>query len=513
MTDSRSDPGRRSTPRLTAARALTCALALLGSACHSASPPSVTPQPAPDARLRLQQDVDALLSTPGLERSIWGVVVRGAESGETLYALNPGTLLMPASSLKVVTLAAAAERLGWDHVYETSLHAVGAIDVGYLDGDLVVVGSGDPSFDDWGGGAAALFAIWAERLKALGVRTIGGRIIGDDNTFDDAPWGVGWTWEDLGASYSAAVGALQINQNSARVSIVPASTIGERARVAVDPAWHDLEIDDDVTTSAAETLPLLSLQRLPGSPRLVLRGSLPVGSDPFVRTVSVDNPTLYFVQALREALVSSGIDVRGAAVDIDNIPDAPTRDEGVPLVRHRSPPLRELSATLMKNSQNLYAETLLKTIGGPGEAPASTEAGLQVVAQLLQEWGIPADAVLAADGSGLSRYNLATADGLASVLRHVHRHEYLRGPFVASLAIAGRDGTLARRMAGTMAEDRVFAKTGSFSNARSLAGYVRAPGGEPLLFVLMVNNFGAAGPLVESTMDAIVVTLAQFSGL
>ncbi len=118
-----------------------------------------------------------------LEHSYWGVLVKSLKSGETLYALNSRRLMMPASNMKIVTLAAAAERLGWDYTYDTQVFAAGEIESGTLRGDLIVVGSGDPSVTDKE--AEALFAEWAERLKSSGVRTIIGRIVGDDDAFED----------------------------------------------------------------------------------------------------------------------------------------------------------------------------------------------------------------------------------------------------------------------------------------------------------------------------------------
>ena len=127
---------------------------------------------------------------------------------------------------------------------------------------------------------------------------------------------------------------------------------------------------------------------------------------PFKRNASVYNSTLYFVNALRDALIANGINVRGLAMDIDDVVDAPRGDAGVTLVSYRSPPLSILAATMMKLSQNLYAETLMQAIGGPDQARS-----------VLEGWSITPQSVLIADGSGLSRYNLVTADMMASVVR------------------------------------------------------------------------------------------------
>jgi serine-type D-Ala-D-Ala carboxypeptidase/endopeptidase (penicillin-binding protein 4) len=170
---------------------------------------------------------------------------------------------------------------------------------------------------------------------------------------------------------------------------------------------------------------------------------------------------------------------------------------------------------MMKSSQNLYAETLLKTLGGLDEptsrsSSARTDKGRKIVENILAAWGVAEDSVIERDGSGLSRYNYMTPDALVSVLTHVDRDERLRDAFDATLPIAGRDGTLATRMKGTPAEGRVRAKTGSMSNVRALAGYVSTADGEPAAFAILANNFDASSDVINKATDAIVVAIANF---
>jgi PBP4 family serine-type D-alanyl-D-alanine carboxypeptidase len=195
-------------------------------------------------------------------------------------------------------------------------------------------------------------------------------------------------------------------------------------------------------------------------------------------------------------------------VDIDDVHDAPPRSRA-PLVTHRSPPLSSLATRLMKESQNLYAETLLKTMATT--SPRSAARGRTEAAAALQAWGIGPEALIQRDGSGLSRYDYVTAEALVTILTHVDRDERLRGPFESALPIAGRDGTLANRMKGTAAEGNARAKTGSMSNVRGLSGYVAAADGEPLVFSILANNFETPAATINDAADKIVVRLATFS--
>jgi D-alanyl-D-alanine carboxypeptidase/D-alanyl-D-alanine-endopeptidase (penicillin-binding protein 4) len=470
----------------------------------------VAPTAAPPTPLaQLQHDIDHVLDVPALARGYWGVLVTSLETGDTLYARNAGKLLMPGSTMKIVTLAAAAQQLGWDYTYETRLVATGAIDRGVLHGDLVVIGSGDPSLVDRDGMATGLFADWWTQLQANGIHTVTGRLVGDDNTFDDEELGAGWAWDDLTNGFATGVGALQYNENTARVTVTPGATIGSPASVAIAPADSGLVVQNALRTTPPGTPASVQARRLPGSARLEMHGSIPLGSAAVARTVSVANPTLFFVNTARDALVAAGIDIRGPAVDIDDITDAPSRESGTLIATYRSPPLSTLAATMMKASQNLYAETLLKTLGAATGSPTMT-ASREAAQRILRQWGIAPDGVVQVDGSGLSRYNYVTPDALVAILRHVDSDARLRGPFEASLPVAGRDGTLATRMQGTAAEGRVRAKTGSLANVRALAGYATSAGGEPLVFAILANNYGTAPDAVVTAIDAIAVKLAEF---
>src|SRR5690242_1557071 len=161
---------------------------LSAAACHPARPTvSVVPPRS------LQTDIDSILDQPALSRGYWGVLVKSLASGETVYRRDAGKLLMPASNMKIVTVAAAAARLGWDYTYETSLFRAGAIAEGALQGDLVVVGTGDPSLSLADGSAERAFSAWAQQLQAAGIRTVRGRVIGDDRRFTDEGLGFGWS--------------------------------------------------------------------------------------------------------------------------------------------------------------------------------------------------------------------------------------------------------------------------------------------------------------------------------
>jgi len=472
----------------------------------AAPPRTATTSPSVDA-LRLR--VARLLADPNVAAGTWGLEVRSLRTQETLVETNAHRLLTPGSTLKAVTLAVAADRLGWDYTYDTRVVAKGAVANGVLDGDLVVIGSGDPSFDDWDGSASAVFGSWANALKTRGVSAVSGRVVGNHSVFADDGFGAGWMWDDMAYAYSAPASGLQFNEGAAQVSITPGAAVGDPPVLALVPSHARVPVVNNARTGPAGSGTTLTLQALPRTAGATLSGTVALDSRPQLRNVSVGNPALYFANALRTGLLANGVDVFGGAMDSTEPVEVPAT-EGPLVLTHRSAPLSALADTMMKLSVNLYAETLLRTLGRDQGGDGSASAGIQVVRDALVSWGVPAAEVQIADGSGLSRYNLATPDAIVSVLAHVFADDRLRDPYIASLPVAGVSGTLASRMKGTAAERNAQAKTGSFTNLRAVAGYVHSAEGEPLAFAIIANNYGGAPAPVDHVTDAVVGTLAEF---
>jgi serine-type D-Ala-D-Ala carboxypeptidase/endopeptidase (penicillin-binding protein 4) len=500
--------------------------------------------------VRLQQELAAVFDNPSVS-ALWAVQVQSFDTGEVLFERNAHTLVMPASNMKLVTMSVAAARLGWDFRFATQIATDGAIENGTLSGDLIVVGNGDPTISDRGGDATRVFQSWADQLRALGITRISGRIVGDDDWFDDQPLGDGWAWDDLVYGYSTAGGALQFNEDVVKAIIKPGAAAGDPAIVTLEPAGSGLIVRNLVSTSGAGTTADVSLSRRPGSAVLEVSGVVPIGGRDIVQTAAVDNPTQFYVNVLRDTLVRKGITVDGQAVDIDDLKsDAahPTPADAAlalekrrVLFTHQSPPLAsdEVATTFMKVSQNLFGETLMLTIGAqnqgaalsftPAPAAASatavsaasaapafvrhrhTEAARKVYEDVLSSWGVPPSEHIIVDGSGLSRYDYITASLLVHVLRAMARDPKFAATFEALLPIAGKDGTLRGRMKGTKAEGVVHAKTGTLSGVRSLSGYLQTADGEHIGFSIIANNFKAPSAIIDGIAELAVERLVNFT--
>lgn len=503
--------GRGGGPLVAAA---TIVVLALGAACAARKPASVrapTLQEAithPDHHEQLRRDLRAIFSARTVDHGLWSVSVHSLKRGETLYSANSFRLQLPASNQKLLTTAVAAERLGWDYRYSTQIYATGPVAGGRLEGDLVVVSNGDPTINPrhqlrWGA-----FDEWAGQLAARGVRVVTGRLVGDDNAFAEPGWGLGWAWDDFAFGYGAPVGALQYNENQVELLIGPGIEAGSRAVISVSPPGSGLTLDHQVVTAAAGSDTRISLERVPGTTVLTVRGQVTAGAPPVRETAAVPNPTLFYLNALHEALFRHDI-VVGSPVDIDEVAVVPDMSKATLLLEDRSASLFEIVDVTNKWSRNLYAETLLRSLS-PAGAPATADGGLKVLTETLRRWGVSTDYYLARDGSGLSRYDYLTPDALIGVLTYTWLNPALAENFRSSLPVSGVSGSLARRLEGTPGAARVWAKTGSMSQVRSLAGYIVTAEGEPLVFAFMVNGFRVPAGEIDAAMDQALLRLVEF---
>jgi len=442
---------------------------------------------------------------PGVQRATWGVAVQSLSRNERVFDLNAQTLLVPASVAKLVSVATAAEAVGWDYRFTTTMRASGPVDDGALHGDLLIVGGGDPAIGGRGGDD---LNAWIDALKTAGVKRIDGRIVGVDDAYEDPRPGFAWSWDDLGYSTGAIFGALNLAENRLTVTVNPGAFAGASTSLAFNVEAQDLPITNRSVTGAPGTTALVWPEMRPGETTLTIAGSVPVGGMPATLTVSAGNPTAWFARVLRRRLVSSGIDVAGPAVDADDVSIAPP-DAAAIVYTYRSHPLAEIAQPLLKESINLYGEAVQR-LNAAGPPPRSNDQAIEGIKQRLTSWGISADAFQLVDGSGLSRRDVLAPEALLNVLSRMYDPS-ANSPWMRALPIAGIDGTLAARMKGTAGENNVRAKTGTMSNVRSLAGYATSRGGEVLAFVAIVNNFEGSGAQANAALDAIAVRLASFS--
>lgn len=483
-------------------------LSWTGAAVH---PPTHTATPAfaADPVKRLRADLDRIFSDRRFSGARWGVEVYSLDRSEKIYERDSLGLYVPASNNKIITAAVALICLGPDYRYETRALTDGHIENGALRGNLVIVGTGDPFHSPQlqPGDAFAAFRDWAAKLKEMDVRKIGGDIIGDGGAFDDTRFGLGWEWNDLGQGYAAPVGALQFHDNLLSLEIIPGPAKGDPALVRISPLENYLSLDNKILTGAEKTPVRVKIGRGATRKTILASGSVPLKGEAVSQSVAVLSPAHYFLSALRHILAEEGVDTMNCQIMEKRGYSSSSLSA---LWTHSSPMLTECLKPLLKASQNLYAETLARTLGLALRGEGSFERGREVVEKILEQMGIEKESYVYADGSGLSRLNLTSPDALVRVLRSMHRHRRF-ADFYDALPVAGLDGTLANRMKNTKAENNVRAKTGSIANVSAISGYMRTAGGEMLAFSILANNFLVPRDIAESIQDKALEHLANFS--
>ena len=344
------------------------------------------------------------------------------------------------------------------------------------------------------------FGCWASQLADRGVTRVTGSVVADDTCFPGPPLGRGWSWDNETYAYSAQISGLTVDGNAVLAEVRPGARVGAPCELALDPPSGYLVLDTGCVSGESDVeRPAVFRRR--GQNLVATTGPVPLG-ERARRRVTVEGPALYAAVLLEQSLTRHGILVSGAPFK------GAGPGEGIILAEHRSAPVSEILGMMNKPSDNNIAEALLRTIPRAVGKPGTADAGTEVVGDWLTELGIDAEPLRLCDGSGLSRYNLLTARALAALLRHVAR-EAEAAPMVASLPVAGVDGTLRARMQGTAAEGAVRAKTGSLWGVCALSGYVDGQHERALAFSLLINNYTCSGSAVRELQDRVCEILAR----
>jgi len=461
-----------------------------------------------------------------------------------LYERAESEPFTPASNMKVYTTAAALDLIGADYRWRTSVYLAGNLDAnGAINGDLILYGRGAPDLssniklDSRAESVNNSLAALADGLKARGVRSVRGRIIADESYFGGDDYPQGWLWNDMQWYYGAQASALSINDNSVLLTVASENqTSGDAPQVVTLPVTDFMHIKNDATVVERGKRTTIGVTWREGDGSLRVYGDIPAGTKSFGVRVATPEPARAAANLLRSALNERGIDTSAAEVTtrdarsraVENFNPATTPELAFSLSRT----LAEVVRTTNKDSVNLNAELLLRTLGRERSRPKpdatnadessqsqnahaqnqsrnydDTQAGLNALRRWLEAAGIPTSGFAPRDGSGLSPLNLVTPGATVQLLAYMTQVPAGR-TFFDSLPRAGYDGTLRGRMGDT--EGRVVAKTGALAQTNALSGYATSADGELLIFSIFCNDETGAGR-VTGTIDRIVTLLARYS--
>ena len=424
---------------------------------------------------QLEGAIAQITADPKLRQVQWGILVQTLTDPQPVYAHNAGQLMIPASNAKLLTTAAALTQLTPAFRFRTSIYQTNRAGEPL---SLWVVGRGDPSLTELG------LQRLTQQLHDRGITQID-RLMLDDQYFRGSPTSPTWELEDIQQGYGAPANSLILNQNAINLTLVP-QDIGQPLQVVWEnpgdrQGW---QVDNQSQTVAADAPEFVEVGRDLDRPIVHIRAHLHVGSDSEPVAISVLDPVDHFGDRFRQILQTNGITVQQTLTASDPLPSS-----AIEVTAVNSAPLAQLIVETNQESNNLYAETILRTMGTNSTAAITDNrtAGLQAMSTTLTTLGIAANQYSLLDGSGLSRQDLASPLALVQTLQAMARSPYAK-LYQNSLSVAGISGTLKNRFRESLVRGHLQGKTGYMSGAAALSGYLQPPNFPPLGLSILVNQ-------------------------
>lgn len=465
------------------------------------------------AQPTLQQRINrAVMRSQALQGAGVGIAVKDMK-GNVVAAVNPDQRLVPASNVKLVTTGCALHKLGPDYCFKTAIGYTGTISNGTLDGDIYIIGGGDPTLGadvkDFG---RLPYTEWMGILLRAGIKTVNGRIIGDSRLWEGFLEYGDWTYEDIGTYYGTGSGALCFYKNAIDLNV--AAGAGEGDPVQAEQTYPDtpwMHFTNSGVTGKEGTGNSLYLYTTDLAPWSELRGSFALDRAPktehFANKFGALTCSYYFYRHL----TSQGFKVTGGAADIDRagqirttgfVPMGPAGDPEV-IGHTESAPLRDIARKTNLDSDNFYAEAIFRTMGEESTGYAVYDSARVAEKRVLKELGLIPDDVTIADGSGLSRRNALSAGFLADYLLAMTFSPAFPA-FLASLAAPG-EGTLVPVLKNNPSKDRLRLKSGSMEGVLCYSGYIIGADGTPVASVsILVNGSTAKSAQIRRGLEGVL---------
>ena len=433
---------------------------------------------------------------------MWGVLALDRD-GRTLASLNQSRRMVPASNLKLITTGTALHYFGPDGRFRTRLGYTGQIKDGVLEGDVYIIGRGDPTLgarDSIALENERLFGLWKNLLTAAGIRAVHGRIVGDGSAYEGNLEHRSWGYDDIGTYYGTGTSALSFYANAIDFS-VRAATPGEPVQVQQTyPETPWLHFQNHSVTGPEGTGNSLYLYTTDLAPYAELRGSFATDRRPKTEHFSNKFGALTCAYYFWKNLQESGWEVTGGYADIDrsgyirNSGFVPEEKAGEPVVLGEtvSAPMAAIARITNVRSDNFYAEALFRAMGEDRTGVAIYDSCLVAQRQVLTELGVNPDGVRQVDGSGLSRMNYVSPEWMVSYLQAMQRSPAFDA-FLASLPHPG-EGTLSAFLQGVAGRERVCIKSGSMDGVLCYSGYILADDGTPAVTLSIMTNHTTAAP-------------------
>lgn len=432
----------------------------------------------------LSSKLNKIFSDKFFDSCLVAIQIDDLTADKVLFKKNEKMLLRPASNMKILTSAAGLIYLGEDYQFTTNLYYDGFISSDTLFGNIFVEGGCDPDF------SAQDFYEFSEALKNLNIKVIAGNLYGDISFKDSIYWGKGWMWDDDPSSDAPKLSALNLNDNCVEIFFK-----NEHLEISPQTKFVEILIYENDTSFTVDR------DWMNNTNKIIISGK-PENNSYF--KVNITNPEKYFLTVFKEVLDSNKIKLTGE-VGIQNL------SEKVYYITSVKRKFSDVIVNLNKNSDNLSAEMTLYALSEKyfGK-PANADSGVKIIKELIDLIGFQSRNYRIVDGSGVSHYNVLSAELIAGLLKYVYKKypEKFRILY-DSFPIAGVDGTLENRMKDSKAFNNVHAKTGTLTGVSCISGYVTTKKNHTLAFSIMMQNFVGSAKRVRDFQDKILGMIAE----
>lgn len=483
-------------------------------------------QESPTYASDIQKTLNEIAVDPTFEQAYVGICIMDTK-GNILAGVNPDKMMVPASNMKLITTGAALHILGPDHTFETTLAYDGRIEDGVLNGNLHIIGNGDPTLaskDSIAIPVERTFAVWEKMIRDAGIKRIDGHIIGDGRSFEGSAEEPTWLWNDIGTYYGAGVTGLMFYENMQSFSVSAGKSVGDEVNIKPyypESPWMDFRYA--CSTGQAGTGDKLYMYTSDLAPVAEIRGTF--GVDRAAKRVDCANkfPEYTCARYFENHLRRKGVSCSKGAADFKLMTDWLVDENGHKaeelniLGSSMSPTLDRIVFETNHASNNVFAETLFRTLGKTLRNSACYDSSYVAINDAFEELGFAASkGVKIQDGSGLSRQNLISPEALCSFL-YAMTSSPAFSYFLKSLPSPGYNGTLEYNMKGQPAElrSRIKVKSGSMNGVRCYSGYIlpSSPGDTlpegSLIISVMTNNCTSPNWKVRPLLDKLMATLAK----
>ena len=430
----------------------------------------------------LEKAFNNLLADEQTKHAITSLCVLDANTGKVLFAKNEQIGLATASTLKTITAATAFSILGKDFQFQTTLGYSGNITPdGTLKGNLIIVGSGDPTLGSWRyqNKENAVLTQWVTAIKAAGIKKIEGSIIGDDRIFGTQTTPEGWVWQDIGNYYGAGTSGLAWRENQFDIHLKPGASTADDVKIIKSvPETPHIQIVNELKTGASGSGDRTYAFLPPYSNVAYLRGTWGIGIGKSGISVALPDPAFDCAYRLQDTLKRLGISTSQQATTARLIE---LNKQSIPTITQKintisSPALSEISYWFLKKSVNLYGETLLKTIALKSGKLATTSKGAETEINFWSAKGIDKSALNIIDGSGLSPGDRVTTSAMANVLFQIQKENWFPDFYK-----------------GLPEYNGMKIKSGTINDVSAFAGYHTDTAGNKYVIVININNYSGSG--------------------